>query len=145
MGLMSDNRVEVRGEKQLQQLISNLQKAGDNQLAKMLAEGAFSTENEAKRSIQGHQSAGATYKRRGVMHTASRPGNPPNTDTGNLVNNITVNKIAGGYDVGSRAGAPYGLWLEYGTLRIAPRPWLRPVFEKVIKQLVEKYARKGLL
>lgn len=137
-------RVELKGDRELNRLIDELNKKADGALQQLLAEGAINTENVAKRSIQGHQSQGNTYQRRKAQHTASKPGSPPNSDTGNLVKNITVQKIPGGYDVGSRTGAPYGLWLEFGTLRTAARPWLQPAFDAVVKPLIEKYRRRGL-
>lgn len=142
---MFETRVEIKGAKEVQDLIKRMQREGDKKLEKMLAEGALNTENVSKRSIQQHQSAGITYQRGNTTHTASRPGQPPNTDTGNLVNNITISKISGGYDVGSRTGAPYGLWLEFGTLKTAARPWLTPAYEKIVKPLIDKYTRRGLV
>lgn len=138
-------RVELQGMKEINALINKMRRNGDDRLQKMLFEGALNTKSEAARSIQAKQSSGRTYQRRTVRHTASLPNNPPNTDTGALVRNITTKKIAKGYDVGSRAGAPHGFWLEFGTSQMAARPWLKPAFERIIKPLIDKYSRGKLI
>lgn len=58
---------------------------------------------------------------------ASFPGDPPNTDTGRLVQSIQF-EIDGnvGY-VGTNL--VYGAWLEFGTKNMAPRPWLSVAVE----------------
>lgn len=122
-----------------------MKRRGDKTLDRTLAAGALLTETEAKRSIQAHESKGNQYKRGTVTHTASTPGNPPNSDTGNLVNNITVEKINGGYDVGSRRGAPYGLWLEFGTASVQARPWLAPAYAMAIDRTIQKLKEADLL
>jgi len=132
--------VEVKGIDVLNATIARIKKNAPEAVGKVLYEGALQTHGEAVRSIQGHVSAGETYGK----HTASAPGNPPNTDTGNLVSNITVQKIAGGFDVGSRSGAPYGVALEFGTSKMMPRPWLRPAAEKGIKAALDMVRRMRL-
>ena len=70
---------------------------------------------------------GREYKRRGVIHVASRPGFPPNTDIGNLVASFRVIKVrARHYMIVD--GVIYGLPLEDG-IGMAARPSVRPVFE----------------
>lgn len=137
--------IEIKGLDKLQRSILALKKAAPERLEKMLAYGAINTENSAKQSIQAHQSSGAEYRRRTITHTASTPGNPPNSDTGNLVNNITVRKISGGYDVGSRSGAPYGVHLEYGTRNMQARPWLLPAFLKTVNAIWTKLKSERLV
>lgn len=132
--------VEVKGIEGLNATIARIRKNAPEAVGKVLYEGALQTHGEAVRSIQAHGSAGVTYGR----HTASAPGNPPNTDTGNLVANITVQKITGGFDVGSRSGAPYGAALEFGTSKMMPRPWLRPAAEKGIKAALDLVLRMRL-
>jgi hypothetical protein len=66
----------------------------------------------------------------------SAPGEPPHTQTGNLIANVD-------YSIDERTmtwrvGTPviYGLYLETGTRRgIAPRPWLRPAMAQVIPDM----------
>lgn len=66
----------------------------------------------------------------GRPHVPSAPGQPPHRDTGALANSIHVSNpgIAMTRDVGD--GVEYGIHLEYGTVNMAARPWLRPAVEK---------------
>lgn len=56
----------------------------------------------------------------------SLPGNPPNSQTGDLSRSITVkSKEIGTAQIGPNV--PYGVWLEFGTTKMAARPFVRPV------------------
>ena len=64
-------------------------------------------------------------------HHPSLEGNPPAPDTGNLRESIryeTVNENNKVYGiVGSTQKNPnYAVYTEYGTTKMAPRPWLKP-------------------
>lgn len=68
-------------------------------------------------------------------HHPSLPGNPPAPDTGNLRNSIRYEVNGSGKSVCGIVGTtqkdpPYGAYLEYGTSRMAPRPWLKPAMNK---------------
>ena len=61
----------------------------------------------------------------------SRPGEPPHVQTGTLRRSIraTRRKFAR-WVVG--AGVAYGTHLEFGTVRMAARPWLRPALRAAV-------------
>lgn len=106
---------------------------------------AQDTRNKAVRSIQRGPKTGRIYPAssgvRGGPHQASAPGQPPATDTGNLVGSITFQKEPGTrpiYSVGTDEA--YGAYLEFGTLRIAERPWLRPAVREAVKGLAKRVA-----
>lgn len=125
--------IDVFGTKEVIAAINKIKvdniKDGDVLLAKM----SFVTQGNAIKSIQTTTPTGRTYKRRSVVHQASSAGEFPKTDTGQLVRNIIVSKDGIlNYSVGSRRGAPHGLWLEYGTRNMSPRPWLKPTFDDTI-------------
>lgn len=69
---------------------------------------------------------GRIYRRGGVSHQASAPGESPANDRGNLVKSITTaydhDAVSGTVNV----GAAYAEHLERGTERMAPRPFARP-------------------
>lgn len=70
---------------------------------------------------------------RNKPHRASAPGDAPAVDSGDLRRSIGVQKIGEGrYRVGTNL--KHGLFLEFGTRRMAARPWLRPAAEKVRKR-----------
>jgi phage gpG-like protein len=79
---------------------------------------------------------------------ASNPGDPPNSDTGRLMQSIKVVKDGNAYLVGTNV--MYGAYLEFGTQDMKPRPWLSVAvlnMRKFIGQFYEKAYenfRKGL-
>lgn len=82
--------------------------------------------NEAVRLVLQGSKTGKTYRRRGVTHVASAPGEPFASDTGR-----TVNAFATRYDFSNLTGTVVNTaanfpFLEYGTRNMEPRPSLRP-------------------
>gem|GEM_PF-6044501 len=65
----------------------------------------------------------------------SAAGSPPAIDTGALAASLQQND--------DRVGSPlgYAAQLEYGTSRMAARPWLRPAVERVRPRLAELIAQ----
>jgi len=100
-------------------------------------------ENELKKKVS-DSGSGRTYRQGefiarsggvGIVrelptHTASKPGQPPALDTGTLRRSITrdIRSERGGYAGYTGTPLKYGLWLERGTSRMQPRPWLKPTF-----------------
>ena len=62
----------------------------------------------------------------------SAPGEAPKKRTGNLQDNVLIKADKGSLriTVGLGLNADYGIWLEFGTSRIAPRPWIRSTWEE---------------
>jgi HK97 gp10 family phage protein len=83
-------------------------------------------------SIQRGPASGITYKKSNPTrtHTASAPGQPPMSDTGRLANSITFDRVG---DLTATVGSAlnYAPWLEYGTSRMAARPFFRPAVERM--------------
>jgi len=74
---------------------------------------------------------GGTYQ-----HTASVPGDAPNTDTGRLVDTIQVEVERGAVFVGSTL--KYAGYLELGTRGMAARPWLTPALEGNRRKIIQR-------
>jgi len=98
----------------------------------------------AIKSIQRDPKTGTVYTRAkgqnlGSAHQASAPGQSPATDTGSLVSSIKV--IHDGLKGKIGSALNYAFWLEYGTLKMSERPFLRPALadnEKKINELFER-------
>jgi HK97 gp10 family phage protein len=118
------------------QLIANLKKLGAN-ADKAIAQGVYMTAQQVRSaavaSIQA-QSAGETVTRfsqggNEYTHVASAPGDAPNTDTGSLVRSIAVEPAAPAAEMFVGSGIDYALFLELGTTKMKPRPWLMPAID----------------
>lgn len=72
----------------------------------------------------------------GAGHIPSLPGEAPNNDTGFLRSNIET-AIGGPGVVTVTSHAPYSAALEYGTSRMAARPFMRPAAERNRKKVVD--------
>jgi phage gpG-like protein len=73
---------------------------------------------------------GKRYKKGSVVHLASAPGDPPAVDSGRLRQSITVLRLSDDhYRVGTNV--VYAPLLEFGSRKVAPRPFMRPALEKV--------------
>jgi len=109
----------------------------------------YQLENTIKRSMKA--GTGRMYGK----HQASAPGSPPAVDTGRLRGSISTNWTGSGMTKGKVDGSalagdgipqpsdkskfivsvgsavPYAGWLEFGTKKIAARPYIRPAFDKL--------------
>ena len=94
--------------------------------AQAVVRGTESVRNEALRLILDTPKTGSMYRRRGVEHVASAPGEPPASDTGRLVQSIRTEYEDGGLAGTVVAGVRYAEYLEFGTARMEPRPFMRP-------------------
>lgn len=84
---------------------------------------ALRVEANAKKSMRGG----------GKPHTPSKPGQPPRVDTGRLRASITHEVHEGFLTVTARVGTnvKYAIFLEFGTSKMAARPFLRPALDAV--------------
>lgn len=82
---------------------------------------------------------GRTYTRHGVDHVASAPGGPPNVDIGTLKNAINVQKRGKLTRVISTGSVAYAYALEYGTVRMAARPFMGPMAEEIKAMLPDSF------
>jgi HK97 gp10 family phage protein len=85
----------------------------------------------------------------GKKHTPSSPGEAPNQDTGVLANNIETTQIAP-LVVEVSSNAPYAAALEFGTSKMASRPYMQPARDakraevtQLVRQAVDQAVRKS--
>ncbi len=104
--------------------------------------------NEVLVTLSGNRS-GRIYKIPGTQktYTASAPGEPPAQRTGELRQSISTEIEGEGKNIIGRVGSPkkYAPMLEFGTRNMAPRPWLRPTFEKKQKDVEEIFIGQWFL
>lgn len=117
-----------------------------------IAAAALKVEGDAKLNVLRGSKTGRIYKRgKKRIHQASAPGESPASDSGAMVAAITQQITAGGLDaevgvfgsVPGKDGKPrnYPKDLEFGTSKMAARPWLLPALEKNRKQILSSVER----
>lgn len=113
--------------------LQNMRKAARQVTGALYAAGQ-DIELDAERSITEGSVSGAG-------HVPSLPGQPPNRDTGELDNSIeTTIEAQNPPTVHVTSHAEYSAALEYGTSKMAERPFMRPATEKNRKNVSSKVA-----
>jgi HK97 gp10 family phage protein len=140
--------VQVEGLDKLAKSSELIQQRAKNEIEKALYASAKKVESDAKRSILDGNKTGRVYKRGNVTHRASAPGEAPASDTGRLVNSFVtgLNRVAGGLSSFIIAGGgtvKYARILEFGTTKMAPRPFMFPALEKN-KDWIRNRLRDGM-
>lgn len=126
-------QVDVHGLSKLASQLADLSEDADLVMFEVMTTVLTETKAEAVRGIQGGPASGVTYQKYNPrrVHTASAPGQYPATDTGRLASSVTAILPTRARLVGEVGTAVmYGRHLEFGTSRMAARPWLLPSFEK---------------
>lgn len=82
----------------------------------------------------------------GTIHIASKPGTPPNTDTGRLVGSIQVDHQKGSMTAFVGTSVDYGAFLEL----LLNRKWLQPAldkhidgYEKTLNRVLDRQIKKA--
>lgn len=125
----------VKGRKEFAQKLRGL--AGPDVVraaGRVLFVGADMVKAEAQRSI----TAGSVS---GKGHVPSAPGEAPNNDTGILKNNIET-ALPSPLVAEVTSNAPYAAALEFGTSKMAARPYMRPARDKVAPQMHRLFKRE---
>lgn len=105
-----------------------------------LEAGASKMHSLAVRRIQKNSGSGRVYVRGGVSHTASAPGEYPNTDKGSLVASMgwrSTSSLSSEF----YARAVHARYLEFGTSRMRKRPFMRPTFRELRPEISKRVAR----
>lgn len=83
------------------------------------------------------------YKLYDRGHYSSPPGTAPNTDLGNLQNNIVPSVEEDNRVASVVSKAEYSKFLEFGTKHMEPRPFMGPAFQTWVKRIM-KAIRKAI-
>ena len=132
---------KVRGANKVVRNFRRLEQAAGKEVARALYTGAHAVRGQAIQDIM-KVSVGSVvtrYKkgRKPYRHVASKAGDAPNTDTGDLVSRINVEIHGKRAFVGT--DLEYGKHLEFGTRRMAARPWLNPALAKQRKTIARAF------
>ena len=125
--------VPFKGLKQHQERLRRLPALAEQAVEQALFAGAEYIANEAALSI----TRGAVS---GKNHVASAPGQPPNADTHRLDRSIEGAK-AGRLKAKVSANSGYASALEFGTSKMAARPFMRPARDKSKEHVRDLVAR----
>lgn len=117
----------IRNLDRLQAKLVRISRDADNAVTNAIRLSVGEMEGYAVRKIQRGGSTGRSYKRGSITHIASSPGQFPNTDTGGLVKSI-FSRASGLVGVFGSENLNYAGFLEFGTSKMAARPWLRPTW-----------------
>lgn len=105
----------------------------EDQLVKALADLLDRRSKEILAKIRASMRAGKSgrmyYKPGGGMYQASAPGEPPAVRTGKLLNSLRRRKSNRGLRIKITAEVRHGKWMEEGTGKVAPRPFMKPVMD----------------
>tara|TARA_R100000734_G_C3238672_1_gene44106 strand:- start:114 stop:563 length:450 start_codon:yes stop_codon:yes gene_type:complete len=130
--------IRVKNLKQAMAKLKNLEKDLEPDFQEVVKGGAQKIREEAVKSIQTGAKSGIVYEKYNPRrtHRASAPGEAPASDTGNLVSKIIVRQD-GPDKANVESNAHYSAFLEYGTSKMEPRPFLFPAFEKSQKPITQ--------
>ncbi len=136
-------KATVVGSVEIQANLNKISTAAKQLISHAVFKGVADVESEAKKSIQRGGKSGIVYQRYNPKrtHRSSAPGEPPASDTGYLVNNIKRRMDSDKLGGEVRSRADYSKFLEFGTSKMLPRPFMFPALEKnrgKIKQRIEK-------
>ena len=131
---MSKVNIQIDGMEELFADLKRLGAISKEAVVDTINDLAMDTQAEAIRGIQRGPASGRTYKRGTVTHTASAAGQYPMSDSGRLAANVD-RTVASTSKPQSEVGTNiiYGPYLEFGTSKMAARPWLMPSFIKAAK------------
>lgn len=80
-------------------------------------------EERAVQLIMNPPKSGIVYRKRGVSHQASAPGEAPASETGRLVNSRRISLNEAQLRASLNFSTQYAIMLERGTRKMEPRPY----------------------
>lgn len=132
--------IEIRFEDNLEGVMKKIDSTAQDRILESVNE----VRNTVLETLSGDRS-GRVYKVPGTSKTyvASSPGQPPAVQLGDLRKSIKGGVEEEGGSIVGFVGTelPKGPMLEFGTSRMAARPWLRPSFEKSADKVKEILTR----
>lgn len=140
---MAFEAVIINGDR-LAKKLDRLAKLSEDGVRQVVARASAEGEAEAKRLISRGPARSGKIRKDGTRSSAYLE--PPRTDTGRLVSSINHKITEGGLNGEFGTDLKYGLYLEIGTVKMGPRPWLLPTAEKIrsrMPKLISSEIRKA--
>lgn len=140
--------LRIEGLDELNKTLSELSGKFEQEAGKLVNRTAQNIRTNAINLIR-TPSTGDTYEKYNPRrkHTASKAGDAPNTDTGRLMSSLNVTR-SGSVTAEVVANVEYAEHLEFGTRRMAARPFMtpaleqeRPNYERGLRELTERAAK----
>jgi len=134
--------IRLDGSEELQRALRRLRGDVRQAASKAIKGTALELRGNIVKSIARGPASGVIYEKTNPTrtHQASAPGEPPMSDTGRLANSIEFDALDDlTVTVGSRVA--YAAYLEYGTSRMAPRPYFRPAVEDITPKYIRRLER----
>lgn len=136
----------LRPDAALQRALNNLDEQSRRAaLRDGLEAGALVAETNVKLRLSS-PGTGHEYTHGSVVHQASAPGQPPAVDTGALRASVMVDKVTAEEAV-IAPHMEYAEHLEFGTVNMEPRPFLRPALDESVDEIYAAFERavQGLI
>lgn len=138
----------IRNRRQLGIKLDRIRRNSQAGVRQVLLRGAQSIQNTAVQGIINPPKTGKIYPSRGrkrARHQASAPGEYPAADTGRLHQSITatVADRPESLTIQVSANVEYASYLEHGTSKMEPRPFLSRAYAESIDE-IRKRARRAV-
>ena len=138
-----DIKFNVKNLKKVLSQLNKLEKDMEIPFQEIVKGGGQFIRGEAIKSIQAGAKSGIVYEKYNPRrsHRASAPSQAPASDTGNLVSKIIVKQKSKNI-TNVESNADYSAFLEYGTSKMEPRPFMLPAFEKSKKPIINAVLKR---
>jgi len=136
-------RFTITGQRQVNAALSRISRQVEQEVKNIVAESALDVQNMSKQAIADTKH-GTLFERIRVggqtirNHRASAPGEAPANLTGRLQSSIRASFSQNGLSAEIGTNVKYGKFLEFGTSKMAARPFLLPAFVQVRRVFVER-------
>ena len=146
---MAGISLKVKNMKQFESRLKSQDKGVHRNVVGVINNIAVNIRNTAVKSILQNARAGGDSTRYNPKRTirVSKAGDPPASDTGYLASQIVVKIDADQLGADIISNADYSEALEFGTLKMAARPFMQPAAEdsrKKYEQKLTKAIKDGL-
>jgi HK97 gp10 family phage protein len=142
--------LSLTGTKELRDALRRVGAEAEREVLDAVRVTAQMVRSNAQKSIARGTKSGAYYDKTNPRrtHRASGPGEAPASDTGRLIGSIRAD--VSGKSASVIADTVYAAALEFGTSKIAARPFMipameaeRPAWDRRLRAVIDKAAKKG--